>query len=145
MKKNQFVLATLLLMIFSLSATGVMAEESKQKKDSPFLITGKLPHPTKLLMQQWENEELNLSDEQKTKLLVVRKETMANVQKLGKEITLLEKQVVAGSLGGKPPEELRSLIQEIEKLKGEATMVHLHCIHTTNKILDQQQIDFLQK
>lgn len=145
MKKNQLVIVTLLFMIFSLSAIFVMAEGNGQPKNSPFLITDKLPHPTKLLMQQWDNAELNLSEEQKTKLLVVRKKTMGNVKKLGKEITVLEQQVVDGSLGGKSPEELRSLVQEIGQLKGEATMVHLRCIHTTNTILDQQQIDFLNK
>ncbi len=145
MKMNQFVLITLLFMVFSLSAIFVMADGNKQPKNSPFLITGKLPHPTKLLMQQWDNEELHLSKEQKTKLLVVRKETMGNVQKLGKEITELEQQVVDGSLGGKSPEELRSLVQKIGQLKGEATIVHLNCIHTTNTILDQQQFDFLTK
>lgn len=145
MMKKQLVFVTLLFMVFSLSAVSVMAEGDGKQKDSPFLITGKLPHLTKLLMKQWDNAELHLSEEQKSKLLVVRKETIGSVQKLGKEIAVLEKQVVDGSLGGKTPEELRPLVQEIEKLKGEATMVHLRCIHTTSKILDQQQLDLLKK
>ncbi len=145
MKISQSVVIALLFMLFSLSPICVMAAGNEQAKNSPFLITAKLPHPTKLLMQQWDNEELHLSEEQKTKLLVVRKNTMGKVKKLGKEITLLEKQVVEGSLGGKSPEELRSLVQKIEKLKGEATMVHLRCIYTTNTILDQQQINLLKK
>lgn len=143
--KKRYVLVTLLFMLFSLSAVSVMAEGSGKQKSSPFLITGKLPHLTKLLMQQWDNGELHLVEEQKSKLLVVRKETIGAVQKLGKEIAVLEKQVVDGALDGKPPEELRSLVQEIEKLKGEATMVHLRCTHTTSKILDRQQLALLTK
>jgi hypothetical protein len=87
-------------MVFSLSAVNLMAQgdnasagNGKQKKESPFLITGKLPHLTKLLKQQWDNPALHLSDTQKSKLLVVRKETVAGTQKLGVEIAPLEKQV----------------------------------------------------
>ena len=145
MIKKQLLLVTLLLTVFSLSTVNVMAEGNKKQKSSPFLITGKLPHLTKLLVQQWDNAELHLSEEQKSKLLVVRKKTISGVKKLGQEITALEKHVVDGALGGKSPEELHPLIQKIEKLKGEATMVHLRCIHTTQMILNRQQLDLLTK
>ncbi len=117
--------------------------KGKQNSNSPFLITGKMPHLTKLLMQQWDNPELHLSDEQKSKLLVVRKETIGSAQGLGKEIAPLEKQVTEAILSGEEPDALQSLVQTIAKLKTEATMVHLRCIYNTNKILTQQQIDFL--
>jgi hypothetical protein len=121
-----------------------MAQGSENEKtNSPFLITGKMPHLTKLLMQQWDNAELHLSDEQKSKLLVVRKETIGNAQRLGKEISPLENQVVEGSHSGKTPEELQSLVQTIAKLKAEATMTHLQCIYNSSNILDQQQLAFL--
>jgi len=145
MMKKQFMIVALLFMVVSLSAGQVLAEGGGQNKNSPFLITGKLPHLTKLLMQQWDNSELNLTEEQRTRLLVVRKATIGGVQKLGKEITGLEQQVVEGSLGGKTPEELRSFVQKIENLKGEATMVHLQCIYNTSKILDQKQLAILRK
>ena len=147
MMKKHIALLTVLLMIFSLSAVNVMAQgtgKGKQKNSPPFLITGKMPHLTKLLMQQWDNAELHLSDEQKSKLLVVRKETIGGVQRLGKEIGLLEKQVVEGSLAGKTPEELHSLVQAIAKLKVEASMVHLRCIYDTSQVLDQQQLAFIK-
>ncbi|HIP38995.1 MAG TPA: hypothetical protein EYG88_06405 [Desulfocapsa sulfexigens] len=145
MIKKQFVFITLLFMVVSLSAVSVMAEGSGKQKSSPFLITGKLPHLTKLLMQQWESPELKLSEAQKAKLLVVRKATISGAQKLGKEINALESEVVEGSNSGKKPEELRSIVQKIEKLKGEATMLHLSCIYNTSNILDQQQLAFLTK
>ena len=146
MTKTRIVLVTVLLVIFSLSATNLMAQgagNGKAKNSPPFLITGKMPHLTKLLMQQWDNPELHLSAEQKSKLLVVRKETIGGVQKLGQQIAPLEQQVADGSLAGKTPEELQALVQTVARLKTEATMVHLRCIYNTGNILDKQQLDFL--
>ncbi len=146
MNKTPNALLTVLLVLLSLSAVNVMAQGSgKQKSSPPFLINGKMPHLTKLLMQQWDNTDLPLSDTQKSKLLVVRKDTIGGVQKLGKEIAALENQIAEGSLSGKTPEELGSMVQAVAKLKTEATMIHLHCIYNTRKILDQQQSDFLDK
>lgn len=145
MLKNRFVFIALFVVVFSLSAGTVLAEGNSKQKSSPFLITGKMPHLTKLLMQQWDNTELHLTDEQKAKLLVIRKETIGGVQQFGKEITVLENQVAEGSLEGKSPEELQSLVGQIEKLKGAATMLHLRCIYKTSKILNQQQLAVLKK
>ena len=146
MMKTHIILISVLLVIISLSTVNLLAQEGgieKPKNSSPFLITGKMPHLTKLLMQQWDNSDLHLSDEQKSRLLVVRKETIGDVQKLGKKISPLEEQVAEGSLSGKTPDELESLVQAIAGLKAEATMVHLRCIYNTGNILDQQQLDFL--
>ena len=151
MKKNVLLL-TVLIMIFLLSTGNLIAQGSnspsgngQQKKNSPFLITGKLPHLTKLLIQQWDNPALHLSEEQKAKLLVVRKETIAGVRKLDQEIASLENQVTEQVVAGKIPAELHSLVQTIAGLKAGATMIHLRCIYDTSKILDQQQLDVLKK
>lgn len=150
--KKSILLLTVLTMIFLLSTTNLMAQgnnspsgNGQQKKNSPFLITDKLPHLTKLLIQQWDNPALHLSEEQKTKLLVVRKETIAGVRKLGQEIASLEKQVTKGIFAGKTPGKLHSLVQTIAGLKAEATMIHLRCINDTSAILDQQQLNVLRK
>ncbi len=143
MIKKQILYITLLFTIVALAATGAMAQG--KQKNSPFLITGKMPHLTKVLVQNWDNAELNLTEEQKVKLLVVRKETIGSAQRLGKEIAGLEQQVADGSLAGKKPEELGSLVEQVAKLKTEATMTHLRCIFNTSNILDQQQLDVLTK
>ena len=150
--KKSILLLIVLTMIFLLSTVNLMAQENnspggngQQKKNSPFLITDKLPHLTKLLIQQWDNPALHLSEEQKTKLLVVRKETIAGVRKLGQEIASLEKQVTKGIFAGKTPGKLHSLVQTIAGLKAEATMIHLRCINDTSAILDQQQLNVLRK
>ena len=148
MNKSKFVLVTLLLLVFSLTVTngmaqGAGADKGKQKNSTPFLITGKMPHLTKILMQHWDNAELNLLDEQKSKLLVVRKETIGNAQKLGKEISPLENQVATESLSGKTPEELKELVQKVAGLRAEATMVHLQCIYDTSNILNEKQLALL--
>jgi hypothetical protein len=142
-KFRPFVIA-LIVLTLSFTAANCMAEgEGQQKQDSPFLITGKMPHLTKLLMQQWDNTALHLTDEQKTKLLVVRKETISGAQKLGEEMKPLENQVAEGSRSGKTPEELQSLVQSVAKLKADATMVHLLCIYNTRAILTKDQLKLL--
>lgn len=150
MIKKTILSLAFLGMIFSLSGANLMAQENnsrpgtgQQEKQSAFLITGGLPHLTKLLMHHWDNSALNLTEEQKTKLLVVRKETIAGIQNLGPQITPLEKEVTEGIFNGKTPDELHSLVHDIAILKAQATMLHLKCIYDTGKILDQQQLDIL--
>ena len=138
MRKKLFVLMASVT-IFALTATSLMA----QGKSSPFLITGKIPHLTKLLMQQWDNPELNLSDLQKPKLLEIRKETLTKVRKLAPEIGSLENQVADGILSGKTAEDLSPIVTTIAKLKAEETMIQLRCIDATQKVLDQRQLEVL--
>ena len=87
--------------------------------------------------------DLHLTDEQKSKLLVVRKETIGGAQKLGREISPMENQVAQASLSGKTPDEQQAMIQSIAKLKAEATMIHLRCIYNTSAILDAKQLELL--
>ncbi len=148
MRRIVILFVAILVMIFS--ATNLMAqgdnssaEKGVSKNSPPFLITGKMPHLTKLLMKEWDNPKLNLSTEQKDKLLVVRKETISGVQALTKKISPLEEQVAEEIFAKQTPEDLSSLVQTIAKLKAEATMVHLQCIYDTSEILDTQQLEFL--
>lgn len=122
-----------------------MAEANATQKASPFLITDKMPHLTKLLIQKWDSTDLKLTEEQRTKLLVIRKETIDGVKEFGKAITVLENQVSKGSLEGESPENLLPLVSKIEKLKGAATMLHLQCIYKTSNILSKQQLAVLKK
>lgn len=148
-KKTILIIAVLTISI-SLSAANLMAQGDNstgsnggQKKASPFLISGKLPHLTKLLIKQWDNPALNLSSSQKTKLLVIRKNTIANVQALTTEITPLESKVAEGIFAKKTPEELKYLVETIASLKAQATMVHLRCIYNTREVLEEQQLNLL--
>ena len=94
-------------------------------------------------MQHWDNTKLQLSEEQKTLLLVVREETMKGVKGLAPQIAPLQEQVTEGIFSGKTPDELSVAVQDIAKLKTEATMIHLKCIYDTSEILNQQQLDLL--
>ena len=134
---------TLTLLLISFSAVSGMAQGNGEKNSPPFLINGKMPHMTKLLMQQWDNADLHLSEEQKQKLLVVRKDTIGGVQTLGKEIAPLENQIAEGIRSGKTPEELKAVVQSVAKLKTEATMVHLRCLASTRAILSKEQVSLL--
>jgi hypothetical protein len=96
-------------------------------------------------MQQWDNPTLHLTEEQKTQLLVVRKETITGVKSLTPQIISLQEQVTDDIFMGKTPDDLDSVVQTISKLKTEATMLHLKCIYDTSQILNQQQLDILLK
>ncbi len=113
------------------------------KNAMPFLITGKLPHLTAMLMTQWDNPRLGLTDQQKRWLKVVREETIADVKRLASEVSTLENQVVEGINSGLEPDDLYATVKEIASLKTEATMVHLKCIYDTRKILKPEQMKFL--
>ncbi len=114
------------------------------KKSPPFLIMGKMPHMTKQVMQAWDKPEFNLSEDQKSKLLVIRQETLAGAHELAMKINPLELEVASGIFSGKTPEELAPLVQKIAALKAEATMLHLRCIVRTTDVLDDNQGKFLK-
>lgn len=138
LKKTIIMLATLILL---LPVTSTMAKG----QNSPFLITGKLPHLTKLLMKQWDNPALNLSEPQKAKLMVIRTETISGVRELGPQVAALQKQVVEGINHGKKPGELHVTVTQLAALKAEATMLHLNCIYKTRAILNAEQLHILTK
>ncbi len=139
--------AALLLLCASTSLCAQSGSKAKapllKKQAMPFLIIGKLPHLTGILMKQWDNPRLGLTEKQKRWLMVVRKETIADVMRLAKKVSALEKQVVEGINSGKEPDELYPLVKQIAKLKTEATMVHLKCIYDTRKILTPEQMQWL--
>ena len=145
--KKSFFSAVVVTLVLTLSATGLLAQGGQggqgKHKNPPFLITGKLSHLTQMLMQQWENPALKLTDGQKEQLLVVRKDTIGGARKLGSEISGLEQQVVDGLASGKTPEELKGLVDQVADLKAQATMLHLACIVNTQKILDKEQLAVL--
>ena len=150
MLKKMLLSLAILITMFSLSSTNLMAQNNsspekgnQQQKQSPFLITSELPHLTKLLMQHWDNTKLQLTEEQKNQLLIVREETMTGVKGLAPKIAPLQEQVTEGIFSGKTPDELSVAVQDIAKLKTKATMIHLKCIYDTSEILNQQQLDLL--
>ena len=142
----------ILTTLFLLSSTILMAQDtrssekgSQQQKQSPFLITSDLPHLTKILLRQWDNPKLQLTEEQKVQLLVVRKETMTGVKGLAPQIAPLQKHVTEGIFSGETPDELSAVVQDLAMLKTKATMIHLKCIYDTSEILNQRQLDLLLK
>ncbi len=127
-----------ILLLLTAACVLMYAQNSK-----PFLITGKMPHVTKSIKQNWNNKELALTDAQKERLLKVRSETMGAVMKLTKEITLLEDEVAKATILGAKPESLKAKVEQISKLKARATIVHINCIYNTKNILDEKQFEML--
>lgn len=112
--------------------------------NSPFLMNSEaLPHMTKVLIENWDKGTLALSAEQKEKLLVVRKETMSAVKNLKKQIKVLETEIIETVIDGEDITTANSKIDEVAKLKSEATRAHLKCIANTVEILNDEQMELL--
>jgi len=117
----------------------------KKKKNSPFLIKHGLPHMTKMIMKSWDDPKLALTEEQKTKLLVVRKETMSGVMRLKPEVMALQKEIVQASKAGTKAAELKAKVEKLASLETEATMVHLTCLDDSKAILSAEQYAYLME
>jgi len=112
--------------------------------NSPFLINNAgLPHMTKLLIENWDKAKLGLSDDQKSKLLVVRKNTMGGIKKLKGKIKELENEIAEDMMDREDINTLDEKIEEIAKMKIEATKIHLKCISDTTTILSDEQVTYL--
>jgi len=110
-------------------------------RSSPFLINSEaLPHMTKLLMQNWDKAKLGLSDEQKSKLLKVRKETLAGIGKIKQALRPLEMEVAEAMIDKEAPKSVETQLKKIAELKLEATRIHLKCIYDTTHILSEEQL-----
>ena len=108
-----------------------------------FLIMGKMPHYTKLLMQKWDDPKLALTDEQKKALEKVRKETMSAVLEIKPQLAKLEQEIADKILHGATPDSLKADVEKVAKLKTKATMAHLKCIYDTQKVLTESQLKYL--
>ncbi len=115
--------------------------KQNNKKISPFLISKGLPHLTKLVKMHWN--DLNLSDKQKSRLLVVRKDTVSGVRSIAPKVMKIEKKIKQMILNGENPEGIYPYIDKLSKLKADATKVHARCIYNTKKILSNQQLKYL--
>ena len=110
--------------------------------NSPFLINKEeLPHMTKILIENWDKATIHLSDEQKTKLLKVRKETMDGIKEIKPQIGKLEKTILEMSVDEEELKDIRPLVDKVAKLKVDATMIHLKCIKDSIEILDEKQLE----
>lgn len=114
------------------------------EKRSPFLIVDIIPHMAMQLKNNWDNKELALDENQKVKLLKIRKDTMSSVIPLKKLIAPLEKEVASKILAGAQPDELMKLVEKVAKYRVDATKTHLNCVYQTQKVLNEKQLKFLK-
>jgi hypothetical protein len=131
-------------LLLTTASTALNAKPQQIKKTKPFLIQGKLPHLTMMIKQMWNDEDLALTKEQKTKLLEVRKETVSKLQKLKPQVAQLEAKIVQAVQDGEEPQNLQTDVKKLAQLKAKATMTHLQCIYKTRQILTKDQRDILE-
>ena len=112
--------------------------------NSPFLLNSEeLPHLTKLLLNNWDKAALGLTEEQKEKLLVVRHETLSAIKKIKQKVQALEAEIIETMVDDEALEDAYPKLEEVAKLKVEATKVQLKCLKNSMKILNDAQIEFL--
>jgi mono/diheme cytochrome c family protein len=113
-------------------------------KNSPFLMNqDALPHVTKILIENWDKESLGLSKEQKENLLIVRKETMSGIKKIKKSLRVLEESIIEMSIDSADLKKIEPKVNEVAKLKAQATMIQLKCLKDSIKILNDKQIEMI--
>ena len=113
-----------------------------KKGSSPFLISA-LPHLTKTVKKYWDDFDFDLSDEQQDKLTKVRQETMKKVREIKPQLKTLVKKIKNMSDKNEKIEKIIPLVQEVAKLKADATKVQLNCIAKTKELLTKKQLEFL--
>ena len=136
MKTKLLVLLTLL--VLAVGSTSLLA------KQKPFLIHGKLPHLTGTIMQLWDDEDLALTPEQKTKLKSIRIRTVGGLGTIKGEVFPLEAEIVEASANGANPESLEDDVEKLAELRAEATMLHLKCIYDTRTVLTKKQLQMIE-
>ncbi|MCF6330689.1 MAG: hypothetical protein L3I99_03995, partial [Sulfurimonas sp.] len=114
MKTKFLKLCTAIALIMSLSSISLNAQPLKPSK--PFLIQGKLPHLVSTVKILWDDDDLALSDEQKEKLTIVKKNTKKQVKNLAKEINKLQSYIVKATLDGMEPKNLKDDMYKLAKL-----------------------------
>ncbi len=114
-------------------------------KNSPFLMNqDALPHLTKILVENWTKGTLGLTDKQKEKLLVIRKETMQGVKKIKKALSSLEAEVMEMIVDEDVElKDIQPKVEEIAKLKAQATMIQFKCLKESVQILNEKQLEYL--
>ena len=130
------------VLLLSLGTSALSGAQQAQAK--PFLIQGKLPHLSMMVKVLWDDEDLALTQEQKSKLLVIRQETMSGAKALGAQIRPLETEIVQASLDGTKPEALKEKVAHLASLRARATMIHLDCIYNTRAVLTKEQLYVLE-
>ena len=105
-----------------------------------FLIPKNLPFSMGLVLHHPQSSTLNLTKEQKDKLVKVKAETVPNVTKMAKEIKNLELSLVKQiTQEAKKASELDELVDTIAQKKATLTKAHLKCIETVRDTLTQEQ------
>ncbi len=117
--------------------------QKNSKKVSPFLITKGLPHLTKLVKQNWD--DLNLSNDQKAKLLKIREETLSGVKEYAPKVMKMEKMLTKAIMSGVEPQKLYQKIEKLAQFKAELSKIHFKCLYETKSVLTKEQLEYLLK
>ena len=95
-------------------------------------------------MLLWDDEDLALTPEQKTKLKHIKQRTIGSLVTIKGEVFPLEEEIVSASNNGVNPDTLEDSLEKLAELRAEATMLHLRCLYDTRKTLTQKQLEIME-
>ena len=144
MKKSILEITTAITLLTGFVLSPLNANTLPSKHTKPFLIQGKLPHLSKQVKMMWEDSDFALTKVQKKRLLVIRKDTMSQLNILKKKINILETEIVQASNDKLKPQKIKEKVYKLSQLKAKATMIHLKCIYKTRNSLTQAQLNMIK-
>jgi hypothetical protein len=108
-----------------------------------FLIPDNLPFMVGLTLNHPKSKTLNLSGEQKAKILEIKKTTVPVVVRTASKIKGLELDLAQQVINNEKPDVLMDLVDQVGSLRIELTKKHLNCIKQVRDILTQEQFESL--
>ncbi len=120
---------------------GMQGPKATKKRGmrSIFLIRRGLPHYSMILMRMWDDPQLALTPDQKSKLETIRRETMRKIMTIAPRIKKLRRKIVKASRSGASAQALYGDVDKLATLEAEATKIQLACIEKTNEVLTPRQ------
>ena len=126
-------------LIALLGASILTASPAEHKK---LALVSSLPHPMKMIMNN--SEKLNISDAQFVELSKVLEHAPQKMHTMFDEAQVLEKEIQKAVMKEhKTPQELKSKLDEIAKLKRDITETQIETLNTLHTILNKEQIQKL--
>jgi hypothetical protein len=105
-----------------------------------FLVSKNLPFLAGLTLHHPKSSTLGLSQEQISKIEMIKKKTVPPIVKKVKDIKMLEMQLAKNiAIDSNTPQSQYKIVDAISQLRTELTKAHLECINNVRAVLTKEQ------
>ena len=105
-----------------------------------FLVSKNLPFLAGLTLHHPQSSTLGLSQEQISKIEMIKKKTVPPIVKKVKDIKILELQLAKNiAIDSNTPKSQYKIVDAISQLRTELTKAHLECINNVRAVLTKEQ------